>query len=655
MTVGTLIDAALDYAQRGLAVFPLHTPTAKGCSCRKPECDNVGKHPRTRNGFMDATTDAEMIKTWWKGWPEANIGIATGKSHLVVVDVDPRHGGEEAMADVVKVHGKTILDTVTALTGGGGYHLIYKAPPGSTIGNITNSPRFTGVLGRGIDVRAVGGYIVAPPSVHASGTVYDWETNWAITDREPSPLPHSLFEVLQAKPERSEDAISMADILAGVPEGERDWQLFRAASKLRYADVPLDFARQLIAQAAAACVPPFPVTEAIKKVDSAYQRYEPGAHVALVPAAGDDLPFSDRRQLLDAVIREGVPPAAWLIPDVLVRGAIHLVYGEPESGKTILTLAWMLQVVRDGGSVVFVDEETGIANISRLLADMKAEGLDERVHYFPFASLDKSLLPEFLAYCDQVKPTLIVFDSLTDMLAAGGIDENDGTAVTRWMLDLPQRLARCDYQPAVALIDHITKDAGNTKYSVASRAKKAKSDVLWYVDKANDFDQTKTGMVHLHRHKNRPGVLPKRVTYVVGGQKGRLIAEGFDPEKHSSASFLGATEKRLLELLEGAGLRGLSRQDLARVTGNNPTYVSDCLKKLAQKGRVVATGSTRNSAWRFVGSDESLVGSDESFGGSDSSDRGPTPPKGGGEYPTNRPKATKAPHWQEATDDWSSD
>jgi hypothetical protein len=61
---GTLLDAALSYAQRGWRVFPLHTPNGRGCSCGNPMCGDTGKHPRTLHGLNDATTDKAQIHTW---------------------------------------------------------------------------------------------------------------------------------------------------------------------------------------------------------------------------------------------------------------------------------------------------------------------------------------------------------------------------------------------------------------------------------------------------------------------------------------------------------------------------------------------------------------------------------------------------------------
>ena len=81
---------ALRFARRGWRVLPLHTASDGKCSCAAGQsCKHPGKHPRTRNGVKDATTDRTIIKAWWKRWPDANIGIATGQtSGIFVLDVD---------------------------------------------------------------------------------------------------------------------------------------------------------------------------------------------------------------------------------------------------------------------------------------------------------------------------------------------------------------------------------------------------------------------------------------------------------------------------------------------------------------------------------------------------------------------------------------
>ena len=76
--------AALEYARRGLPVVPLHyavrngRTTAVACSCGEPACARVGAHPLPSHGAADATTDPIRLTWWWRRFPEANVGLATG-------------------------------------------------------------------------------------------------------------------------------------------------------------------------------------------------------------------------------------------------------------------------------------------------------------------------------------------------------------------------------------------------------------------------------------------------------------------------------------------------------------------------------------------------------------------------------------------------
>lgn len=160
----SLVDYALEYANRGWPVIPLHTPVEGGCSCSKSDCNSIGKHPRTKNGLKNATTDEKQIRAWWKRWPAANIGILTGAaSGFIVLDVD--HGGEKTLDELQRQNGP-FPKTMESITGGGGMHILF-AHPG---GKIRNKVRFA----EGLDIRGDGGYIVAPPSLHKSGKRYEW-------------------------------------------------------------------------------------------------------------------------------------------------------------------------------------------------------------------------------------------------------------------------------------------------------------------------------------------------------------------------------------------------------------------------------------------------------------------------------------------------
>lgn len=164
-TENNLLAAALAYAERGWPVFPLEAR---------------GKKPLTKRGFKDATTDAAQIRNWWASWPEANIGLPTGHA-FDVLDIDGPEG-EEALRALL---GEAKLPPAPAASTGKGLH-VYFAPTGR--GNTA------GKLGPKLDTRGAGGYVVAPPSVHPSGAVYEWV-------RTPNGLPLPAWPEKLSTPE----------------------------------------------------------------------------------------------------------------------------------------------------------------------------------------------------------------------------------------------------------------------------------------------------------------------------------------------------------------------------------------------------------------------------------------------------------------------
>ena len=146
----------------GWAVLPVHTIIDGKCSCGKADCSSAGKHPATPRGVKDASTDSEQIMQWFGNGRAYNIGIAAGaESKLAILDIDPKNGGNEAVKEY------DIPRTLEVITGSGGRHYYFADPDGT----VKNS---AGKLGDGIDVRGNNGYVVAPPSLHASGTEYRW-------------------------------------------------------------------------------------------------------------------------------------------------------------------------------------------------------------------------------------------------------------------------------------------------------------------------------------------------------------------------------------------------------------------------------------------------------------------------------------------------
>src|SRR5579875_594819 len=182
-----MVEYALGYAKRGWRVFPLHTAHEQGCSCGHDDCSSVGKHPRTKNGVKDATTDREQIQRWWQHWPEANIGLATGQG-LYVVDVDCNKDGSIFDIGLEQDDLETLVESLTVRTGSGGYHFYLSYDPALWLPNTANK------LGPAIDTRGEGGYVVAPPSRNGHGR-YRWLREGT---QRVLPMPPALLARVQA-------------------------------------------------------------------------------------------------------------------------------------------------------------------------------------------------------------------------------------------------------------------------------------------------------------------------------------------------------------------------------------------------------------------------------------------------------------------------
>lgn len=168
------LQAALDYARRGFPVFPL-VPGAKV--------------PAIKGWQNEATTDPEKIDGMWAQWPKANIGVPTER--LLVVDIDPRNQGFDTFAMLNALH--EFVPTFSVTTRSGGLHLYYRLPEGLTLKGGTNK------LGRGVDVKSHGGYVVG------SGSDADGEY-FIRKDLPVAPAPQWLLDACQQARPRSESA-----------------------------------------------------------------------------------------------------------------------------------------------------------------------------------------------------------------------------------------------------------------------------------------------------------------------------------------------------------------------------------------------------------------------------------------------------------------
>ena len=277
--MSALVATALAFAKHGMAVFPLHYPVGTDklvCSCGRLCGKNAAKHPYdklAKEGVHSATLDTGIIKHWL-GYvvPDANLGVSCER--LVVLDIDPRHDGDQSLAALEHEH--ALPATWRALTGGGGEHIIFSCPDGGvSIKNYSNARGSVPPLGPGIDIRARGGYIVAPPSRHINGRHYSWSVDHHPQDTPLAPLPQWLVERLVTRHAAHGDG-DVAPItgdqwaqLTSQPISEyRDQAVLRIAGHFFRHNCNYDLVRSMLhAWNSAWCKPPLGYHELDKLID----------------------------------------------------------------------------------------------------------------------------------------------------------------------------------------------------------------------------------------------------------------------------------------------------------------------------------------------------------------------------------------------------
>ncbi len=302
------LRAALWYArERGWAVLPVVWPTEDDgktvCSCGKKDCGSIGKHPLSKSGVKDASKDEATIRGWFDKWPEANIGIATGiVSGIWVVDVDPRHEGDETMRDLEKAHGKLPF-TPYCITGSKGAHYFFRIPTDVVVASRAN-------VAPGIDVRGEGGYVVAAPSLHASGNRYEWELDSRPEAVLANAAPSWLLDLAVGRgpakaPGKDASGANVKPPAAALPdqirEGGRDNAMTSFAGTMRRRGASAEaILAALRVENSQKCVPPLSESD-LQRIAWSVAKKEPGDPV---DGSTDQMPLEDRATIGQQVMKE---------------------------------------------------------------------------------------------------------------------------------------------------------------------------------------------------------------------------------------------------------------------------------------------------------------------------------------------------------------
>jgi AAA domain len=277
-----------------------------------------------------------------------------------------------------------------------------------------------------------------------------------------------------------------------------------------------------------------------------------------------------------------VPTPTHICGDMLYRGAVHTLSGPPDCGKTTIVCWWMLQAIRTGHPVLFLDEEGGTDVVAERFQALDAQP-GERISYleFPCSTWEPDDVHELNTILEERKPALVVWDSSAAFLARAGLDENAASDVTKFYNRVLTPSARL-HNAAVVVIDHDVKNAEPSRYARGSGAKLAVTDVAYKISPIGAFSKLQTGVSKLTVTKDRRGWLHRdhEVTFTPTGSVLTLTIRETDtpsgpdtsaeltPAAEKILSVLGpepATIKLITDRVVGKYGHGLRRETVSRI------------------------------------------------------------------------------------------
>lgn len=431
------LGAALALATRGFKVFPIAANA---------------KFPPLLNDWPNkATDDLDQIGVLWSKWPDANIGIHC--DGFAVIDVDAHKGGDRSLDLLALQEG--LPRTLTALTPRGGRHLFYRLPEGHP--GVSNSVE---KLGKGLDIRSAGGYVVAAGS-EIDGKAYRFADGYKIEDA-PEWLVQKLgvfikreqpekVNVPDTVPENLARAATWLDTQAFAVQGNGgDACTFAVVCGLRDYGASQEQALILLREWNDGCSPPWSLDELAVKVSNCYSYAtgEPGSKAALaddfptIPESGSSVPILGTSAVrLSAFANSEQFGYGYLVKGLLQQRSYAEIFGAPGAGKTFVALdiayavasgePWMKRRTH-GGVVLYLAYEGTGGLVKRAKALRQHYGDKDVPLYLDMASYNLREKPGREALGAVIaglpaKPVLIIIDTFARALMGG--DENSAQDV----------------------------------------------------------------------------------------------------------------------------------------------------------------------------------------------------------------------------------
>ena len=565
------LAAALALAAHGLRVLLLHAVHDGLCTCGDPSCKHPGKHPRFTGGWKTATTDEATIRRWFAQYPDSNIGIATGAVNgLVILDIDPRHGGDESLRRLCTEYGLT-LDTPAVRTGGDGAHYYFKHPGGSITSRVG--------LYLGIDIRADGGYVVAPPSLHKSGKRYAWEPGSGLDDVALAPVPGWLLEKFIEPPRPPRQA---GDATGPIREGARNDSMFRRGCSMRAHGFAAEaILAALMAENAGRCAPPLGADE-VAQIAASVARYEPGAARRGDAGRAAQLSF----HTADEIASLPGAKVRWIVPPWVAAGSITEITGKAKTaGKTTFVLSAVASILRGEPFLGQATQRVRVVYLSEerpatFRVALKRAGLlgAKDLHVLFWGNAVGVPWSEVVARAAQQQdgPGVLVVDTVGQFSGMTGDQENSSAAALEVLAPLQEVAAQGH---AVIVVRHERKGGGAVgEAGRGSSAYTGAADIVMSIRRPEGRAPLTRRVLHaLSRFDETPETLVIERT-----------ADGFKSCGDETAAASADDEEAILDAL---AQETMDTTALEAATDLKRAAAQRALKRLLAAGRLTKTGT----------------------------------------------------------------
>ena len=544
-----------------------------------------------------------MVEAWFNNLTGAGVGVVTGRiSNMVVLDVE--HDCPYPIEELLKKYPTQMI----AKSGGGGWHLFYQYPVNQS--RVSNRVR----IFEGADLRADGGFIVLPPTMHPSGNRYEWVRRGPL-----GAFPSALLD-LQSQPKASGDGW-ITEALRGVSEGGRNDTCARLAGYFFKKGMNSDIVEALLLDWNERNEPPLPVNEVRTTIKSIERSHATGDSQFTQVQFIDDRPEPEQKpessfgvmKLNDYVKGYGGDGVSWLVDEWLPDKSITFLVSPPESYKTWLLLDLAVSVsagvpflgkfqVNSPGPTLIIQQEdshSGLTDRLALIVEQKLNALpklegsewvvpampDIPIFIHPDRQLrfsDKKVLEEMEKQIATIKPKVIMIDPLYSTT-----DSTDN-----YMADLANRMMvlktwRDKYGCSFLIAHHSKKnldpDSTAREDSWGSQFLNAFLEAGWQVRRNQRLAQNE---VIVRRHSKVMGnQSPISLTFDISTKypmKYIVTARPYEITPASGENRQPA-QANLLDLMQNGPV---SQAELCRQTGKNSSTISRQIRQLQAAGMV---------------------------------------------------------------------